>query len=954
MNILFIGLSILGISVIVLALFLLLKGDGSREQKLMQYFLMGSLIQNAGYLLELTAPTVEAALTAVKIQYVGSLTIPISYCHFIFSYCFEKAPKKILKFLKIIDVFILVLVFTCDLHNFFYRDINWLQTAQGHCYLSLSYGPGYWLFMLCGLIIPYAFTLYALIHVCIKKPDYAIDRKYKLILILSFIPVIVLGSYVLKLTNVYDPTPVVLGLILSSVVILVWSRKVYDFSSLASGILLDSMNDGVIAIDKHKRIVSYNSAAATIFRDLNIHAIGKHIEELEGFPHDILDKDTREEFSLNGCFYQGQQIPDKYGEKKGYVILILDVTETRNYIEEIKQVREQAEQANIAKSAFLANMSHEIRTPMNAIVGLSDIIMEESRGRKVYGYACDIKSSSRNLLALINDILDLSKVEAGKMELVLTEYHLKSLINEVLNMMDIVASQHGLMLMSEFDMSLPCRYLGDEGRIKQILINLLNNALKFTKEGHVKIAVSGIPGEEPDTERLIFRVEDTGCGIREEDRERIFENFRQLDSRRNRSVEGTGLGLSITRHLAELMDGSVKVESVYGEGSTFIVEVIQKVADSRPLSEVPEVELQKEKPLEPFTARNCKVLVVDDNMINRKVARSLLQTYDLEITEAESGMEAIQFVNGTLFDIIFMDHMMPGMDGIEAVQHIRSECGENGTLPVVIALTANAMEGVRETFLANGFQDFLTKPIDRRTLHMILLKWIPDEKRIAGSGWMHSLQSDRNNYLKFQDIIIEGIDTDEVAEHYSASIEEYHELLNLYCLDGKRKLEVLQDLLEEEDYKAYGIEVHALKSASANVGAMQVSNIAREQEKAVKREDYTFVDSHAEKLLAEYEEQLEHIQKYLDTKHTSEAQKVKEKEIDKSDLLQEIQTALSDLEDFQSKNCAHIIDTLLEEYRLETAVETKLEQIREQLKLYEDDAAEQMLRELIEQMQREE
>ena len=315
MNILFIGLSILGISVIVLALFLLLKGDGSREQKLMQYLLMGSLIQNAGYLLELTAPTVEAALTAVKIQYVGSLTIPISYCHFIFSYCFEKAPKKILKFLKIIDVFILVLVFTCDLHNFFYRDINWLQTAQGHCYLSLSYGPGYWLFMLCGLIIPYAFTLYALIHVCIKKPDYAIDRKYKLILILSFIPVIVLGSYVLKLTNVYDPTPVVLGLILSSVVILVWSRKVYDFSSLASGILLDSMNDGVIAIDKHKRIVSYNSAAATIFRDLNIHAIGKHIEELEGFPHDILDKDTREEFSLNGCFYQGhvQQIPDKYG-----------------------------------------------------------------------------------------------------------------------------------------------------------------------------------------------------------------------------------------------------------------------------------------------------------------------------------------------------------------------------------------------------------------------------------------------------------------------------------------------------------------------------------------------------------------------------------------------------------------------------------------------------------------
>lgn len=954
MNTVFVGLSILGIVVIGFALSLLLKGDGSRDQKLMQYFLMGCLVQNAGYLLELTAPTLDAALVAVKMQYLGSLAVPISYCYFTFSYCFEKAPAKLLQFIQLVDVVVLGLVFTCDLHTLFYRSAEWLQTAQGHNYLRLEYGPGYWLFMACSLIIPYSLSLSALIRVCIKKPDYAEDRKYKLILGLSFLPVIVLCSYVLKLVSVFDPTPFVLGIILSCVVILIWSRKVYDFSSLASGILLDNMNDGVIAIDKHKRIISYNPAAAAIFKDLNVHAVGKHIEELEGFPQDILDDDSQEEFSLNDCFYQGhvQQIPDKYGEKKGYVILILDVTETRNYIEEIKRVREQAEQANIAKSAFLANMSHEIRTPMNAIVGLSDIIMEESRGRKVYGYACDIKASSRNLLALINDILDLSKVEAGKMNLVLTEYHLKTLVNEVLNMMDIVASQHGLMLMSEFDMSIPCVYLGDEGRIKQILINLLNNALKFTQKGHVKISVSGMPGETPDTERLIFGIEDTGCGIKKEDLERIFENFRQLDSTRSRSVEGTGLGLSITKHLAELMDGSVKVESVYGEGSTFTVDIVQKVVDSRPLSEVPEREVKKAQPLEPFTAKNCKVLVVDDNMINRKVARSLLQTYDLEITEAESGMEAIQFVKSTQYDIIFMDHMMPGMDGIEAVRHIRSECGENGTLPTIIALTANAMEGVRETFLTNGFQDFLTKPIDRRTLHMVLLKWIPEEKQRKGGGWIESLQSSNNNLQKFQDIIIEGIDTDEVAEHSSASIEEFHELLDLYCLDGKRKLEVLRELWEEKDYTAYGIEVHALKSASANVGAMQVSNRAREQEKAVKREDYTFVDSHADKLLLEYEEQLTHIQQYLDAIHKSEEKKKKDKEISKADLLSEIQTALNSLENFKAKDCAHKIEELLE-YRMESAVEEDLEKIREQLKLYEDDAAEQMLRELIEQMQKE-
>lgn len=948
MSIVFLGLGVFGIGMIAIASFLLLRGDGSREQKLMQYFLMGSLIQNAGYLLELTAPTVEAALVAVKVQYMGSLSVPISYCYFMFSYCYEKAPSKLLKFLKIVDVLVLGLVFTCDLHTFYYSRIDWLYTPEGHGYLSLEYGPGYWVFMLCSMIIPYALSMYALIRVCIKKPDYAADRQYKLVLGLSFLPVIVLCSYVMKLTLVYDPTPFVLGFVLSSVVILVWSRKVYDFSSLASGSLLDSMSDGVIAIDKHGRIVSYNPAAAGIFQDLNIRAVGKHIGEVKDFPQYELGQDVIGEFCLNGSFYQGhaEQVLDRYGETKGYVILILDMTETRNYIEEITRVREQAEQANIAKSAFLANMSHEIRTPMNAIVGLSDIIMEESKGRKVYEYTCDIKASAHNLLALINDILDLSKVEAGKMELVPTQYHVKSLVKEVLDMMDIVASQHGLMLESEYDMSIPCCYLGDESRIKQILINLLNNALKFTKKGHVKISVSGMQGETEDTECLIFRVEDTGCGIREEDFERIFENFKQIDSKRNRSAEGTGLGLSITRHLAELMQGTIKVESVYGEGSTFIVEIQQKIADARPLSEVPEPEARKETPLEPFTAKGCKVLVVDDNLINRKVARSFLQTYGLEIIEAESGMEAIELVHRTQFDIIFMDHMMPMMDGIEAVQIIRRDCGENGRLPVVIALTANAMEGVRENFLANGFQDFITKPIDRRAMHMALLKWIPEENRVAGGSWMDNLQA--NNDI-FQKITIEGIDTDEMAVHYSGSLEEYNELLALYCLDGQRKLKVLQELWEERDYEGYGIEVHALKSASANVGAMRVSSRAKEQEKAVNRGDLTFVDSHASKLLAEYEEQLGHIQDYLEKNRKEESINVIKKTIEKAELLQEMESALDSLEDFQAKECAHKIEGLLE-CQLETDTEAALEKVKEQLKLYEDEAAEQMLRELIERI----
>lgn len=948
MSVAFLGLGVLGISEIIVALYLLLKGDGSRDQKLMQYFLMGSLVQSAGYLLELTAPTVEAAMVAVKMQYMGSVAVPISYCYFMFSYCFEKAPLKILNFLKIADIFVLGLVFTCDLHTFYYSSIDWLYTPEGHGYLILEYGPGYGLFMVCGTIIPYALTLYALVRVCMKKPDYAHDRQYVLILALSSLPVVALFSYVMKLVFVYDPTPFVLGIVLSSVVILIWSRKVYDFSSLASGILLDSMSDGVIAIDEHERIVSYNPAAADIFQGLNNRGTGKHIGELDGFPMEMLCMDDREEFCINGRFYQGhvKQILDKHREKKGYVILILDVTETRNYIEEITRVREQAEQANIAKSAFLANMSHEIRTPMNAIVGLSDIIMEESKGRKVHGYACDIKASAHNLLALINDILDLSKVEAGKMELISAEYHIKSLVSEVLNMMDIVASQHGLVVESEYDMTIPCCYVGDESRIKQILVNLLNNALKFTKEGYVKISVSGMPEEEDDTERLIFQIEDTGCGIREEDIERIFENFKQLDSKRNRSAEGTGLGLSITKRLAELMQGTIKVESEYGKGSTFIVEILQKVADTRPLSEVPKPEARREEALEPFTVKDYKVLVVDDNVINRKVARSFLQSYGLEITEAGSGMEAIELVRRTMFDIIFMDHMMPMMDGIEAVHNIRNECGENGRMPIIIALTANAMEGVRELFLANGFQEFITKPLDRRSMHRVLLKWIPEEKRVKGGSWINHLEL--NNDI-FQKVVIEGIDTDEVAGHYAGSLEEYNELLKLYCLDGKRKLKVLQQLWAEQNYEGYGIEVHALKSASANVGAIRLSSRAKEQEKAVNRGDLAFAGSHVSRLLEEYEEQLVHIQRYLEANREEERMTVKSRKIEKAELLQKTESALDSLENFEAKECARKIEEILE-YHLEDSIEAALEDIKEQLKLYEDEAAEQMLRELIEQI----
>lgn len=961
---LLIAVEILSLCIIFISLGLLLKGNTSNEQKLMIFFMYGALVQNIGYLFELTSPTMEAAITAVKIQYLGSLFVPLFYCWFMFSYCYEKIPKRLLTLTFIADFFILCVIFTCDHHSLYYRQIQWLTDENGHHYLSMQYGPVYMLFLLFGCAIPFVLSIYALFRAIFTRLGRVTNRKYTLMVFLSLLPTAALLAYAGKLTSVFDFTPAVLGIVLSCVVILVWSRRNYDFSHLTSEVVINSMGAGIITLNEQKRLVSFNQAAAAIFPGLNTRSLGSTIDDMGFFPEDTPDENAKKDFHFNGRFYEShvEPIPDKNGNNQGYVILVLDVTDTQNYIDEIKRVRKEAEEANMAKSEFLANMSHEIRTPMNAIVGLSDIIMEESFGRKVYTYACDIKSASQSLLTIINDILDLSKVEAGKMELVTADYYIKNIVDDVMSMMDIVASQHGLLLKLEYDASIPCQYHGDEGRIKQILINILNNAVKFTAEGYIRLSIEGRPSDTEDTtELLTFKIKDTGCGIRQEDLEKIFENFKQVDVKRNHSVEGTGLGLAITKQLVHLMKGTIEVNSVYGEGTEFTVTLPQRITDSRTLDETSQMLTRKQEVLEPFTVTNYKVLVVDDNKINRKVAIGFLKNYGFTLTEAASGLEAISLVKEQEFHLIFMDHMMPEMDGIEAVRIIRGECGKNGRTPVIIALTANAMEGMREKFLNNGFQDFIAKPLDKKALHTLLLKWIPDNCRQpqtpAGQVQEAGQEAEgtaSESALSFHNLHICGIDTGEAMEHCTGSVTDYLELLELYCADGRRKLELLQKLAANGNYKDYEIEVHGLKSASANLGIMELSRMAKEHEKAAAEGDRDFILIHFPELLSSYEKQLAYIRDFLEEQQTADCSEegTAAPQIDRQTLILQLGAALQNLKNFRSSECFRKIEDLLV-FQLDPSVEERLKNIQEQLRLYEDDTAEDLLQQLLDWFEKE-
>lgn len=550
------------------------------------------------------------------------------------------------------------------------------------------------------------------------------------------------------------------------------------------------------------------------------------------------------------------------------ILLLLAAGNTFHELLDMERKKQEALSASEAKGRFLANMSHEIRTPINAVLGMNTMILRECTDAQIREYAMDIQSAGQSLLSLINDILDLSKIESGKLDIIPEEYDFSSLIHDIVNMIGVKAKDKGLALDLSVDENLPSRLFGDDIRLRQILVNLMNNAVKYTEKGTVFLRIRGTAAD--DSVSLDFEVEDTGIGIKEEDLPKLFAEFERIESERNRKVEGTGLGMSITTQLLDLMGSRLNVESEYGTGSRFYFTVKQKIISKEPIGNLKErihANAANYSYQTLFTAPNAQVLVVDDNEVNRKVFRNLLKKTKVTVDEAAGGLECLEMVRKKEYDVIFLDHMMPDLDGIETLHRMKDLPDILCPSAPVVALTANAVAGARERYLAEGFHSFLSKPIDPDHLEKLLTNLLPSEKiDYSGAQETAPIEDDaagESRSCEEQLPQIDGIDWKYAllytkdAELLWSTVEDFYRLM-------ETDADQLEQQLREADWKQFQIKVHAMKSSAASVGALSLSGIAKMLEYAARDGKADVVEKVTPPFLEEWRQMQELLKPYIE------------------------------------------------------------------------------------------
>ena len=673
------------------------------------------------------------------------------------------------------------------------------------------------------------------------------------------------------------------GMFLTYMITWFWATRFNAFSITVGNLsqyIYESANTAILIFDEYFRLVLANPYGQELLgikkiENQKLMQLFQGTDAESGRIEDGILRDNKgvaELVSVHGaisCSLNFSVARDFHDDPYCIVCFVYDLTKEKNMLEEVVR-------ANEAKSQFLANMSHEIRTPINGILGMDSVLLKECHDENLREYAKNIQSAGQSLLSIINDILDISKIESGKMEILTIRYQLFSVLNDCYNLTKIKLQNKPVSFIMQINEKLPSWLYGDEVRIRQIINNFLSNAVKYTKEGNITFELDF---EEKTDEQilLVITVRDTGIGIKEEDLGKLFESFTRIEEKRNRNIEGTGLGLNLTKNLVNLMGGEVFAESTYGKGSCFTAKIPQKIADAKPIGDFGKRYQQylstSDDDKLSFLAPDAKILVVDDVTMNLKVVEGLLKATKIQIDTAVSGSECLECVKTTPYQMIFLDHMMPEMDGLETLEHMKNLADNPNAQTPVIMLTANAIVGAKEEYIEAGFTDYLTKPIRETELLEMILKYLPEELVCENGGQgieksqdaqdMEQPEAGGEGAEPLQRLEqLEGLDVKTGLTYCMNEEDFYIEMLQEFLQADKASQ--LKHFLAEEDWDNYRTTVHALKSTSLTIGAAHLSGEAKALEMAAKEGNMDYIRSHHDGVMDEYKELTDHLKEILE------------------------------------------------------------------------------------------
>lgn len=834
-----------------------------------------------------------------------------------------KIPQWVIHLLLVVNMGFYVMIATVDYHHLYYKDY-WLAPSKANLNgytLEISPAPMYYVYM-AFLLAEIMTTIGIIISSYCSQRSMPNKGKIHFLMIAAMLsPMLLLSLRILKILKGDDPTP--LGILLSCIFmsIAVVKYGLFDPVKNAKNYIIDNLKEAVIVTDADHRFLFLNSMADKIITSINKEQGYSTDDKIYAFI-----QGSQDFFDWKDRHYQVEETVLKDNELiQGYMMTIVDVTKIIEQNHLMKRLVLQTEDANRAKTNFVSNMSHEIRTPMNSIVGITEILLRSRHSPKEQEYLLNIQSSGRVLLTIINDVLDCSKMEAGKMQLFDEPYDTCSLFHDLRISMENRIGHSGLELIYDIDQDIPCKLKGDMGRIRQVIINLVNNAIKYTEKGSVRFSVH-VRQKNTDKVMLYYEVADTGIGIRKGDQKILFDAFQRVEMDRNRYVEGTGLGLTISQNLVNMMGGGIEVESEYGKGSRFFFTIEQTIIDPTPVSAV-NYNGQKDNVTEKeaeclFIAPEAHILLVDDNELNLVVAKELLKPLRMQIDTAENGLQAVKMVRGSQYDLVLMDHMMPVMDGIEAAKAIRALPEDKYQKLPIIALTANAMVDARKEFLNAGMNGFVAKPIDFARICNQLKLWLPkdlvrDVPKEEAKKLLADDLSDRE--IQPEDPQM-GFSFEEGVKH-CGSKAALMKTIRIFYRTIDSKANKIEQCLKEGLIGDYVIEVHALKSSALLIGAVPLSEAAKELEDYGKQGKTEVLEEKTPDVLTLYRDLKNILRPYAEKEEDAK------KEFSDGEWITALQQIHQCIEQFDLDGVDQIMEQL-EEYQVPECIRESMDQLR--------------------------